>query len=93
MGRVYEHKKAGWKVAFAEVTQGMLEEYFRQYREGRGERVSASEDYGAVVRAAVAAGWISLDTQDVGTLNPAYVRWLADKVNALFIEVTTIPPE
>lgn len=98
----FEHKKTGWVAEFADITQGQLEEYFRLYRELKPEKASGTENCGAVVRAAVQAGWFDLNGPQSGLplphnpvdqMSPAFVRWLAGRIDEVYAEATTIPPE
>lgn len=95
----FEHKKTGWVAEFADITQGQLEEYFRLHRELKPEKASSTESFGAIVRAAVQAGWFG-DHQGadplgmpVEALAPNYVKWLAGRIDEVYAEATTIPPE
>jgi len=89
---VHELKSKGWKAELVEITQRQLEEYFVAYREQRPEKGSATEDRGAVVRAAAKTGWLKGDW-DVDNLPPAQVRWLAAIIDDAYAQATAIPPE
>lgn len=51
-----------------------------------------NSDNGAVVRAAVEAGWLDGDPGDVGEMKPAGVIALAKKINNAYTEATTLDP-
>lgn len=90
----FEHKKTGWTLDIKDITQGDLETYFKRYREGRADSVSGSEQNGLTVRAAAQAGWITSPAAgDVAGMPPNQVAWIAGKIDQVYLELTTIPPE
>lgn len=53
-------------IEFDKITQGQLEAYMRAFRElgGNDEKVGLIEYAGAMVRAAVKVGWLTLDVDN-----------------------------
>ena len=89
----FEHAKAG-KLVVREITQKMSERYSQEYRKLVSGPISKVEDYGATVKAAVLAGWIQepgMTVEEVDGLTPWRVRWMAEGVNAAYVEATTVP--
>ncbi len=90
----YEHKKLGLTLALPdpdELTQRHVERYMECYR----KRLEA-DNAGKVLRSAIEAGWVkepAMSVDMVEGMKPAAVRWYASKIDALYAEVTTIPPE
>ena len=89
-----EHKPLGIKLFVKEnVTQGDLERYAAEYR--KFDHTGVIEHRGAVVRAMWKAGIIIEPTQisDVADMDPRVIRWMSEKLDAYYTELTTIPPE
>lgn len=61
-------------------------EYFRLMEGKRGRNT----DNGAVIRAAVKAGWLDGDPGNVGEMNPKDVVILAEKINGAYSDATTL---
>lgn len=60
--------------------------------------VSLSQKRGANVRAAIQAGWFkelqpAMTVEQVAEQSPVVIRLLADWIDEIYDEVTTIPPE
>lgn len=91
----FEHKKTGWKFTVVKINQGMLERWFKKYRHYAGTDASATEQLGATVKAAVDAKWLEekITVKEVEEMNPGRVRWMAEKINEVYEEITAIPPE
>ena len=90
----FEHKTLGLTLELPDpddLTQRQIERYMECYR-----RRDEADNAGKVVRAAVEAGWVKepdISVEMVGEMKPAVVRWYAAKIDALYAEVTAIPPE
>ncbi len=90
----FEHKKLGLTLTLPdgdELTQRDVERYMAEYR-----RLTEADNAGKVLRAAIAAGWVrdpAMSVDMVEAMKPAAVRWYAGRVDALYAEATTIPPE
>jgi hypothetical protein len=90
----YEHKKLNLTLVLPdadELTQGEVERYMAEYR-----RLSGADNAGKVLRAAIVAGWVrepDMSVDMVEAMKPAAVRWCAAQIDALYVEVITIPPE
>ncbi len=59
---------------------------------------SPREDNGKTLRAALKAGWVkdsepALKAEQVDDLSPAVVRWFAERIDRLYVEASTVPPE
>ena len=95
--RIIEHKKLGVRLVIRapeDLTQADLERFGAAICADKG--LSKSEQEGANVRAGLAAGWIlepAWTPEQVGAQRPAVIKWIAAFVDALYKEVTTIPPE
>jgi len=90
----YEHKTLGVKLFVKDnVTQGDLEKYAAEYR--NFDHTGDIEHRGAVVRAMWKVGIIIEPTQigDVAEMDPKVIRWMSEKLDAYYKELTTIPPE
>lgn len=94
------HKRLGLRLVLAEaedLRQRDVEKYMRAYRDYKlGD--SAVEAHGKSLRAALRTGWVKaitpeIDEHGVGDLAPAQVRWLGQKIDALYLEATAIPPD
>lgn len=92
----FEHKKLGIKATIKSLKQRDLEAFGAAIsKEPKG---SKSQDAGANVRAAIQAGWFTeltpvMTVEQVGDQSPAVIRFLGAYVDAVYQEVTTIPPE
>lgn len=96
MNREFTHKALGLKLAIKPLTQGMVEDYFAAFRELAPRERSSSEAEGAAVRAALKAEWLEepkLTLEQIKGLDPRHVRWYASKIDQVYTEATTIPPE
>ncbi len=96
MNETFEHKKTGWKIEFKALTQGDVDDYFAAYKQLAPKDEKSGELHGSALRAAVQSGWIvepKLTVDLVRTLEPAKVRWMAEKVNQVYLAVTRVPPE
>jgi hypothetical protein len=89
-----EHKKLGLVIVLPdmeELLQRDVDRYMVEFR-----KLPDVGDYsGRVVKAAAAAGWIcepAMSADMVDEMKPAAVRWLAQQLNALYTDATTIPP-
>ena len=89
----YSHRTLECSITLKdELRQVDLENYAKAYR--KYDRESQIENRGAVVRAAFEAGWIVEPEEfDTDNADPRVVRWMANKINARFSEITEIPPE
>lgn len=98
MNHEFTHKKTGWKVVVKELTQKQLEDYMAAWRRLRPAVASTPEDDGAVLRAALSSGILietnpPLKPEDVDGLSPGLVRWMADRIDQVYEEATSVPPE
>jgi len=90
----FEHKKLNLTLLLTdgdELTQRDVERYITEYR-----RMPEADNAGKVLRAAILAGWVqdpAMSVDMVEGMKPAAVRWYAAKIDALYAEATTIPPE
>jgi hypothetical protein len=77
-----------------DLRQRHLEKWEREFNRFRGDDKGVSTYHGAVVRAALAAGWFGDDgsADDVDDMTPRQVRQLSAEVDALYAEVTTLDP-
>ena len=93
MSREFSLKSKGWELKCRDdITQGMMVEYNEKLLEAGNVRGVALN--GAVVKAAVACGWIeSPEALDVDAASPAMVGWIAGKVTDIIREAIDIPPE
>lgn len=58
------------------------------------EVVTLSSNHGVMVKAAIKAGWIvapKMNTNEVDDMKAWLVTWIAERIAALYLEVTTIP--
>ena len=93
-----EHKKLG---VFAELQDELLqkhvEAYFEALRELGGEKYfdqSTPHRLGNYVRAACQSGILNtIHAEDVGSMKPAAVAWLAQKLDKHIAEALEVPPE
>jgi len=94
------HTRLGLRLELVEaetLKQRDVERYMAAFRASKlGD--SLPEYYGKTLRAALTAGWVKaiepqMSVDDVAAQKPAVVRWFAQHVNDLYVEVTTIPPE
>jgi hypothetical protein len=98
----HEHKTLGVTLVIAEITQGHVERLLENVKRALDEfsvesfsRLPLSRQDGIMVRAAVAAGWISTPSwkvEDVSNLKPAVVRWCARVIDKEYAEATSLPP-
>jgi hypothetical protein len=77
-----------------DLRQRHLESWEREFNKLRGDDKGVSTFHGAVVRAALAAGWFGDDGDPgaVDDMTPREVRKLSGEVNARYEEVTTLDP-
>ena len=90
MTGIIQHK--GYQLAgeLRDFSQAEYETYHRVMRELVRKEDTAANTNGAVVRAAVKAGFLTLDgNPDVGTLSPGAVVWLLEKVHNHVTAITT----
>ena len=89
----HEHKGLGCSLTLLDgLKQKHLEDFAREYR--GLDLTSTSQDRGNTVRAAQKAGWILKPKDiDVDDSDPRVIRWMAEKINELYLEFTEIPPE
>lgn len=58
------------------------------------ETVTLSAHRGVMVKAAIRAGWIlspELSEEDVDSMQPWRVQWIAERVGELYLQATTVP--
>jgi len=90
----FEHKKLGAILTLKEADDLLARDvdvYLREYR-----KLPMGDNAVQVVKAAVIAGWIIepiLTAEAVDSMRTPIVRWMSQKIDALYTEVTTIPPE
>jgi hypothetical protein len=77
-----------------DLRQRHLEAWEREFNRIRGDDKGVSTYHGAVVRAALAAGWFGEDgdPDTVDDMTPREVRKLSADVDSLYAEVTTLDP-
>lgn len=77
-----------------DLRQRHLEEWEKHFHELRGDDKGVSRYYGAVVRAALAAGWFTdaPEPSAVDEMKPAEVRKLAKRVDDAYVGATTLDP-
>jgi hypothetical protein len=83
------------EMTVANITQGMLEDYYRHLRENKidVEGKSLNEYAGDLVRAAVAVGWFpDLTVMDVRNLPPWKVIWLYQWINGFLVSALGTDP-
>lgn len=88
------HKKLELTLRAKELTQGLLEDYLTEMA-GKNQ-LAIGKYYGEVVRAAIKSGWMvepEWKIEDVPGLKPVAVRWVAEQLDKLYGEATTVPPE
>lgn len=99
MRSIIDHEKHGRLVLIADgesLTQRQLESFMRAYREFKANEQSFGEYYGAVLRAAVKAGWVvepSLTVEAVDGLSAKYTEWLAREADKVYAAATTPDPK
>lgn len=96
MNQTFEHKPAGWKIEIKTLTQGDVDDYYAAYKQLAPAKETIAEQPATVVRAAITAGWIvepAMTVDQVRSLVPGYVRWMAGKIDRVYKEATSIPPE
>ena len=102
------HRKLGLRLVLAEaedLRQRDVERYMAAYREQKKLGDSVAEAHGKSLRAALMARWVKaiesgagangtmLNENQVGDLPPAAVRWFAQKVDALYLQITLVPDD
>lgn len=94
------HKRMGWAITLPDVdqvTQRDLNKYMAAMRESKlGD--SVTEMNNKMLWAGLKSGFVRATTpalapEEIEAQPPALVRWFGLQINALYIEVTTIPPE
>lgn len=78
------------------LTQRQVEAFGRAYMEHKGERarLSAAEERGCTVRAAVSAGWLQdLTLEAVADLPPRAVAGLAREIDAVYAAAMAPDPK
>lgn len=76
----------------ARITQGMLEDFERNFRELKtSEREGRAEDRGRVARAAAKAGWF-IDEVDITGADPRDIFDAAERVMDTYISLVEMPP-
>ena len=94
------HKRLGLRLVLPEaetLRQRDVEKYMAAFRDTKlGD--SLPEYHGRTLRAALKAGWVqeiepNIGEADVADLHPAKVKWFAEKIDRLYTEATTIPPD
>ncbi len=91
-----DHKKLGVHAEIKDLRQRDLEAFGAVI--AREDLGSASQCNGANVRAAIQAGWFkdltpAISVDQVADQSPAVIRLLGSFVEAVYREVTQIPPE
>ena len=78
----------------SDLRQRHLEAWEKSFNELRGDDKGASRYYGAVVRAAINAGWFRdpVPVDDVDEMTPRQVRAYARAVDTAYTEATTLDP-
>ena len=89
-----QHKSLGVAYELPELTQRMVEDYFKALRERtvEPEEISAPEFAGDVVRTAADLEWLN-GVNEVGDLKPSITIWLSGKINDHVAEALAVPPE
>lgn len=59
----------------------------------KGKEDTAANSNGAIVRAALKAGFLTGIPEDIGSMSPAAVKWLTKKIHEHVVKVTTPPPD
>lgn len=96
MEMTIEHKGLGVRATIKPLTQRDLENFSAAVVSE--ETRTATQRRGANLRAAIKAGWFSeldpaMTAEQVADQRPAVVRLLGEWIEAIYVEVTTIPPE
>jgi hypothetical protein len=94
--RTIEHKKLGLRATIKPLRQRDLESFGAAF--APESITTASQRRGANLRAAIRAGWFTdlqpaMTADEVGDQPPAVVRYLGEFVEAVYGEVTTVPPD
>lgn len=79
-------------IAVVSTASGALRDALRILAEN--EAATLSSNRGVMVKAAIRSGWITspvMCEDDVDTMPPWLVQWIAERVATLYEEVTTIP--
>ncbi len=89
-----QHKGLGVAYELPDLTQRMVEDYFKALRERTVEakEISSPEFAGDVVRTAAALEWLD-GLGEVGDLKPSVTVWLSGKINDHVVEALEVPPE
>lgn len=89
-----EHKKLKVKIDLADFSQSQYEEYHTKLLEHTKGNASTAVASGAVVRAAIEAGFLKgIKLEDIPNMKPNAVSWITKKVHEHVVEVTTIPDD
>lgn len=98
-----ELQKAFEEVQKISITESDIDKFVSAYRTisvalgkaievlNNNSTLTVSANHGAMVKAAVEAGWIITPLPDVDTLEAWKVTWIAEKVAEKYMEATTIP--
>lgn len=77
------------------IVQGEVERLMREYRRKAEKDESDPEMAGRTVRAALAAGWVSVEpvvkAEDVASLRPGVVAEMARQINAYYARALVVP--
>jgi hypothetical protein len=89
------HYKDKTVVIRDDLTQGDLEAFGDVFDVVEMGKINIPRRNGTAARAAISAGWISSPAwkvEDVGGMNPGFVRWLGNEVMTVYLEITKIDP-
>lgn len=80
------HKKYGLNIDLRDFSQAQYETYHAELMKYIGK--STAETNGAVVKAAIRAGFLIGAPEDIGGMAPAAVKWMTEKIDAHVRSVT-----
>lgn len=88
------HKKLNISAELKDFSQAQYEKYHGELLKLTKGIDTAANSNGAVVRAAIAAGFLSgVDYDAVANMSPAAVKWLTQKISEHVTEITTVPED
>jgi hypothetical protein len=89
-----ENTTLGIKLVTSDPDQDMFDKYLDRLQ-GK-QSMPVGKYYGEMVRAAIEVGWLiepKWTPEQVGKQKPKVIRWLGEKLDRLYLQETTVPPE
>lgn len=87
-----KHSKLNVQAELTDFSQSQFEIYHSKLIEYAGNSPSVAVASGAVVKAALDAGFLK-GIKDVGGMQPKAVLWITKKIHEHVVEITSIPDD